>query len=36
MTGRLALLLGTSLVASLFFWAQRCALPNRLETRLCG
>ena len=25
MTGRLALLLGTSLVASLFFWAQRCA-----------
>ena len=25
MTGRLALLLGTSLVASLLFWAQRCA-----------
>jgi len=25
MTGRLALLLGTSLVASFLFWAQRCA-----------
>jgi quinol monooxygenase YgiN len=25
MTGRLALLLGTSLIVSLFFWAQRCA-----------
>jgi Antibiotic biosynthesis monooxygenase len=25
MTGRLALLLGTSLVASLLFWAQQCA-----------
>ena len=25
MTGKLALLLGTSLVASLFFWPQRCA-----------
>jgi hypothetical protein len=25
MTGRQALLLGTSLVASLLFWAQRCA-----------
>ncbi len=28
MTGRLALLLGTSLVASLFFWGQRCAAES--------
>ena len=28
MTGRPALLLGTSLVASLFFWGQRCAAES--------